>query len=79
MKRLFRELILFIVFTYLAVGICVLVLSVLDLRSYSQVISQIDEIFLIQLSVFIWFISLLSLYLLRVLTFYFYKKFSSEA
>jgi len=78
MKRLFRELILFIVFTYLAVGICVLVLSVLDLRSYSQVISQIDEIFLIQLSVFIWFISLLSLYLLRVLTFYFYKKFSSE-
>jgi hypothetical protein len=78
MKKLFRELILFIVFTYLAVGICVLVLSVLDLRSYSQVISQIDEIFLIQLSVFIWFISLLSLYLLRVLTFYFYKKFSSE-
>jgi len=77
MNKFLREVILFFVFAYLAVWICMVIVAVLDLRSSSQVFSQIDEIFLIQLSIFIWFISLLSLYLLRLLTFYFYKKFSS--
>lgn len=77
MNKLLREIILFFVFAYLAVWICILILAVLDLRSSSQVISQIDEIFLIQLSIFIWIMSFLCLYVIRLSILFFYKKFSS--
>ncbi|PRY88593.1 hypothetical protein [Mongoliibacter ruber] len=76
MKRLTKEVLLFVFFAYLSVWIVMLVLFLSDLRSSSLAISQIEEIFLIQLSIVYWFSSLILLYVLRLLLVFLFKKFS---
>lgn len=67
---------MFVFFAYLSVWIVMLVLFLSDLRSSSLAISQIEEIFLIQLSIVYWFSSLILLYVLRLLLVFLFKKFS---
>ena len=79
MKRLTKEMLIFIFFAYLSVWIVMGVLYVSDLRSASLAISQIEEIFLIQLSIVYWFCSLILLYVLRLLMVFLFNKFLPAA
>jgi hypothetical protein len=74
MDKVFRELKVFIWFAYLAVWIGFGVLLLLDLRSASASVTPIEVVFLVQLSLVVWFLSLIFLYLMRILVFYFFKK-----
>jgi hypothetical protein len=78
MYKIIKELTIFILFAYIAVWICLILLSSLDLRSASVVATQIEEVFLVQLSLFFWFISLIILYIFRILFFFLEKKFNPK-
>lgn len=79
MFKIIKELTIFFVFAYMAVWISFLILSTLNLRSASQEVSRIEEVFLVQLSLFVWFLSLVILYVFRVLYFFIAKKINPEA
>jgi hypothetical protein len=74
MDKVLRELKIFIWFAYLAVWIGYGILLSMDLRSAAETVTHIEEVFLVQLSLVVWFLSLLLLYLLRILFFFLFKK-----
>jgi hypothetical protein len=78
MYKVVRELILFILISYLAIWVTIIILSNLDLRSSSPIVTQIEEIFLIQLSFIVWFLVLIFLYFVRILFFFLAEKFNSN-
>lgn len=75
MDKIIKEITLFILFAYLAIWLSAFLILGLDLRSSSPQVSQIEEIFLVQLSLVGWFVSLVGLYVLRLLFFFLIKKF----
>lgn len=79
MYQVIKEIIIFILFAYLAVWIGGIVLFNLNLRSATAVVTYIEEVFLVQLSLVIWLLSLVLLYILRLLFFFLMSKSRSEA
>lgn len=79
MFKIIKELTIFVIFAYLAIWISFIILSTLNLRSASQEVSRIEEVFLVQLSLFVWFLSLVILYMFRVLFFFIAKRINPEA
>lgn len=79
MFKIIKELTIFFVFAYMAVWLGFGVLFVLDLRSASAIVSEIEAVFLVELSVVVWFSSLCFLYILRVLFILLAKKLNPEA
>lgn len=79
MYKVIKELTIFVLFVYLAVWIGFIVLSILDLRSASAKVNQIEEVFLVQLSLFVWFLSFIMLYVFRILFIFISKKINPEA
>ena len=79
MYKVIKELTIFVLFVYLAVWIGFIVLSILDLRSASAKVNQIEEVFLVQLSLFVWFLSVIMLYVFRILFIFISKKINPEA
>ncbi len=79
MYQIIKELVIFILFAYLAVWIGGIVLFNLNLRSANAVVTYIEEVFLVQLSLVIWLLSLILLYVLRLLFFFLTSKVSSDA
>lgn len=75
MSKLIKEFAVLILFAYLAIWLTFLIIFNLDLRFASGVISRIEEIFLIQLSIVLWLVSLLFFYVLRILIYFIVKKF----
>jgi hypothetical protein len=75
MDKIIKEITLFILFAYLAIWLSACLILGLDLRSSSPQVSQIEEIFLVQLSLVGWLVSLVGLYVLRLLFFFLMKKF----
>jgi uncharacterized membrane protein YsdA (DUF1294 family) len=74
MDKIVKEITVFILFAYLAVWLSTFLLFGLDLRSSSAQVSQIEEVFLIQLSIVAWFVSMIGLYVFRLLFFFLMKK-----
>jgi len=70
MRKIIKEMVLFGVFAYLAVWLSFLILSFVNLRAANPNLSEIENVYLVQLSFFLWLISLLIIYLLRLI-FYF--------
>jgi hypothetical protein len=70
-----KEARLFLIFSYLAIWLCFAVMSMLDLKAASSLLDSIDEIYLILLYFMVWFIALLSLYVLRLLIYFLEKRF----
>lgn len=79
MYKVIKELTIFVLFVYLAVWIGFIILSILDLRSASAKVTQIEEVFLVQLSLFVWFLSFILLYIFRILFIFLAKKINPEA
>lgn len=79
MYQIIKELTIFLLFAYLAVWVGFGVLLAMDLRSATAVVSQIEAIFLVELSMVVWFLSLILLYILRILFILLAKKFNPEA
>jgi hypothetical protein len=79
MKKIIRELTLFVTFCYLSIWIGFAVLFILDLRSASAAVTYIEEVFLVQLSMVVWFLSLIILYILRIIFSFLDKKFNHDA
>lgn len=78
MYKVIRELTLFILLAYLAIWISFVLISSLDLRSSAPRVTQIEEVFLIQLFFFIWFVVLLFLYFIRIVIFFLSDKLKSN-
>jgi hypothetical protein len=74
-KVLAKEFMLFMLFSYLSIWLCFPVMISMDLKASSSVMNSIDEIYLVQLSYFVWFFVLLALYILRFLVNLLVKKF----
>lgn len=71
-----KEFMLFLLFSYVSVWLCFPVMTAMDLKGSSPVLSSIDEIYLIQLSFIVWFFVMLTLYALRLLFYFLAKKFN---
>lgn len=78
MYKIIRELILFVLLSYLSIWISIVIIYNLDLRSSDTLVTKVEEVFLIQLSLIIWFLILIVLYFFRILIFLIPKKDSSE-
>jgi hypothetical protein len=78
MYKVIREFILFILLAYLAVWMSIVIISSLDLRSSAPRVTQIEEVFLIQLSFFIWILVLLFFYFIRIIIYFLAEKFKSN-
>jgi len=78
MYKVIREFILFILLAYLAVWMSIVIISSLDLRSSAPRVTQIEEVFLIQLSFFIWIVVLLFFYFIRIIIYFLAEKFKSN-
>lgn len=78
MFKVIKELTLLFLFAYAAIWISYAVLSVIHLRSAKPLITSIDEIFLVQLTIFIWFLALIFLYILRLLVSVIYNKLNPK-
>ncbi|GAB2610183.1 hypothetical protein [Belliella aquatica] len=78
MFKIIKELTLLFLFAYAAIWISYAVLSVIQLRSASPTMTTIDELYLVQLAIFIWFLVLISLYVLRLLVFIVFKRLNPE-
>jgi hypothetical protein len=74
-KVLAKEFMLFMLFSYVSIWLCFPVMISMDLKASSSVMNSIDEIYLVQLSYFVWFFVLLALYILRFLVNLLVKKF----
>ena len=78
MYKVIREFILFILLAYLAVWMSIVIISSLDLRSSAPRVTQIEEVFLIQLSFFIWILVLLFFYFIMIIIYFLAEKFKSN-
>ena len=65
----------FLLFSYLGIWLCLPVMSMMDLKASTLVLDLIDEIYLIQLYLVVWFFVVLSLYVLRFLFYFLEKRF----
>lgn len=74
MQKIVKEITVFILFGYLAIWLSAILLFSLDLRSSSALVTQFEEIFLVQLSLVSWLGSLIGLYVMRLLVFFLIKK-----
>ena len=75
MNKVAKEIVLFLLFSYLAVWLGFLVVTFLDIKSGDETLNYVDEVLLTQLFFFIWIISLIFLYIIRLLTLFLIKKF----
>jgi hypothetical protein len=75
MNKIVKEITVFLLFSYLAVWLGILIVYFLDLKSESENLTYIDEIFLTQLLFFVWILCIVFLYILRLLTHFVLKKF----
>lgn len=75
MNKIAKEIIIFLLFAYLAVWLGILVVYFFNLKSESENLTYIDEILLTQLLFFIWVASIAFLYILRLLIHFLIKKF----
>ncbi len=78
MFKIIKELTIFVLFAYLAVWIGFGILVILDLRSASAAVTHIEEVFLVQLSMVVWFLSLIMLYILRIIFYFLGEKFKHD-
>lgn len=76
MNKIAKEILFFFLFAYIAIWICFPVLIALDLKASSPIWSPLEEVYLIQLFFFVWFLILLALYALRLVVFFVTQKFS---
>jgi hypothetical protein len=74
-KVLAKEGRLFLLFSYLGIWLCLPVMSMMDLKASTLVLDLIDEIYLIQLYLVVWFFVVLALYALRLLIYFLEKRF----
>lgn len=70
-----KEGMLFLLFSYLGIWLCFPVMSAMNLKATSSVLNSIDDLYLIQLYFVVWFMALLSLYILRLLVYFLEKRF----
>jgi hypothetical protein len=75
MNKIAKEILFFFLFSYLAVWICFPVLTAMDLKASSSIWSPVEETYLIQLFLFVWMLIVAALYALRLVVFFFMKKF----
>jgi hypothetical protein len=75
MNKIAKEILFFFLFSYLAVWICFPVLTAMDLKASSSIWSPLEETYLIQLFLFVWMLIVAALYALRLVVFFFMKKF----
>jgi len=75
MNKIVKEVIFFLLFSYFAIWATFPVLEYLELKINSSLISTIDEIFLFQLGGVIWFLILLTFYIIRLLAYFVVSKF----
>lgn len=75
-KVLAKEFMLFILFSYASIWLCFPVMIAMDLKASSSVMDSIDEVYLVQLSLFVWFFVMLVFYVLRLLFYFLVKKLS---
>ena len=75
-KVLAKEFKLFFLFAYVSIWLCFPVMIAMNLKGASSVINSIDEIYLVQLSFFVWFLILLGMYVLRLFLYFLNKKFN---
>jgi hypothetical protein len=75
MNKIAKEILFFFLFSFLAVWICFPVLTALDLKASSSIWSPLEETYLIQLFFFVWMLILAVLYAIRLVVFFFMKKF----
>jgi hypothetical protein len=66
---------LFLLFSYLAIWMCLPVMSLMDLKASTPVLDLIDDIYLIQLHFVVWFFMVISLYVIRLLIYFLEKRF----
>lgn len=78
MSKVIKEIAILVLFAYMAIWLTFIIIFNLDLRSSSIEVSKIEEIFLIQLSIIFWIVSILFFYVLRVLIYFIGKKFFSD-
>lgn len=78
MFKIIKEFTLLFLFAYVAIWISYAVLSLIYLRSTRPYITSIDEIFLVQLAIFIWFLALIFLYVVRLLVFVVFKRLNPK-
>ena len=74
MNKIAKEILLFFLFSYLAVWICFPVLTAMNLKASSPVWSPLEETYLIQLFLFVWMLILAALYAIRLVVFFVIKK-----
>jgi|694.fasta_scaffold151190_2 hypothetical protein len=74
MNKIAKEILLFFLFSYLAVWICFPVLTAMNLKASSPVWSPLEETYLIQLFLFVWMLILAALYATRLVIFFVIKK-----
>ena len=74
MNKIAKEILLFFLFSYLAVWICFPVLTAMNLKASSPVRSPLEETYLIQLFLFVWMLILAALYATRLVIFFVIKK-----
>ena len=75
MNKIAKEIIIFLLFAYLAIWLGIFIVYLFNLKSDSENLTYIDEIFLTQLLFFIWVSSIAFLYILRLVTHFLIKKF----
>jgi|LauGreDrversion4_2_1035121.scaffolds.fasta_scaffold1412676_1 hypothetical protein len=70
-----KEARLFLIFSYLAIWMCLPVMSMMDLKASTPVLDLIDDIYLIQLYFVVWFFMIITLYVIRLLIYFLEKRF----
>jgi len=71
-----KEFMLFLLLSYVSIWLCFPVMIAMDLKASSSVLSSLDEVYLIQLSLLVWFFVMLALYVFRLLFYFLDKKFN---
>jgi len=79
MKKIIKELVYFALFAYLAIWLSYMILIAMNLRSATLNLSDIENVYLVQLSFFVWVISVLMLYILRLIFYFINSKLNPEA
>jgi hypothetical protein len=75
-KVLAKEILFFLLYGYFAVWLCFPVMSGMDLKASNPYLSPLDEIYLAQLSIAVWFGIILAFYILRLIIHLIIQKFS---
>lgn len=79
MKKFVQEIGFFLLFTLLALALLPFILHVMDLRSQYARLTRLEEIFLSQIILILFLVTLVVIYLLRFILAWVFKKYVGSA